>query len=76
MQQGLPKPERRSIHCGVLDFTAGGGCICLPQWIMDNLKISDAAILTVSNITLPKGRYVKLQPHTLLKDIKTKQKLE
>eukprot|EP01084_Bolivina_argentea_P137105 241443_1 len=76
MQMGQPKPIRKVIHCGILDFTAGEGCICLPKWIMDNLNISDSQTLNVINITLPKGRYVKLQPHKLLKDIKTKQKLE
>eukprot|EP01083_Nonionella_stella_P024171 66813_1 len=76
MQNGLSKPQRKFIHCGVLDFTASEGCVCVPSWIMDNLGVSESCTLTVSNITLPKGRYVRLQPHTLLKDTKTKQQLE
>ena len=76
MQQGLAKPTRRVLHSGVLDFTAGDGCVCLPSWMMAFLGVSDGDELCVSNVTLPKGRYVRLQPHTVLKDAKTKQKLE
>ncbi|CAN1261595.1 Ubiquitin recognition factor in ER-associated degradation protein 1 [Linum perenne] len=40
----------RVSHCGVLEFIAEEGMIYMPYWL--------------KNVTLPKGTYVKLQPHT------------
>ncbi|KAG5240045.1 Ubiquitin fusion degradation protein [Salix suchowensis] len=40
-------------HCGVLEFTAEEGFICLPQWMMENLRLEKGS-----------GTYIKLQPHT------------
>ena len=76
MASGLPKPQRKVIYCGVLDFTSGDGCIGVPQWILDNLGLPETATVTVTNVTLPKGRYVKLQPHTLLQGVDAKERLE
>ncbi len=36
---------------------------------MDNLSITDSKILKTSDITLPKGQYLKLQPQTVIKYI-------
>ncbi|KAJ4824759.1 hypothetical protein Tsubulata_024390 [Turnera subulata] len=55
----------RLSHCGVLEFTAGEGFMCLPQWMMQNLRLKEgerAQIRSVSN--LAKGTYVKLRAHT------------
>ena len=54
----------RASHCGVLEFTAEEGFVFLPQWMMDNLKILEGDLILLKNVSLPKGTYVKLQPHT------------
>ncbi|KAJ0260543.1 hypothetical protein HA466_0067320 [Hirschfeldia incana] len=51
-------------HCGVLEFIAEEGMIYMPYWMMQNLLLQEGDIVTVKNVTLPKGTYVKLQPHT------------
>ncbi|XP_073144291.1 uncharacterized protein [Henckelia pumila] len=55
--------ERLS-HCGVLEFIAEEGMIYMPYWMMENLLLQEGDIVRVKNVTLPKGTYVKLQPHT------------
>ncbi|CAN4107453.1 unnamed protein product [Withania somnifera] len=54
----------RVSHCGVLEFIAEEGMIYMPYWMMENLFLREGDIVTVKNVTLPKGKYVKLQPHT------------
>jgi ubiquitin fusion degradation protein 1 len=54
----------RVSHCGVLEFIAEEGMIYMPYWMMENLLLAEGDIVRVKNATLPKGTYVKLQPHT------------
>ncbi|XP_057493519.1 uncharacterized protein LOC130779025 isoform X1 [Actinidia eriantha] len=54
----------RVSHCGVLEFIAEEGMIYMPYWMMENLLLQEGDIVRVKNVTLPKGAYVKLQPHT------------
>ncbi|KAL3843402.1 hypothetical protein ACJIZ3_000805 [Penstemon smallii] len=54
----------RVSHCGVLEFIAEEGMIYMPYWMMENLLLQEGDIVRVKNATLPKGTYVKLQPHT------------
>ncbi|CAL9760504.1 unnamed protein product [Musa acuminata subsp. burmannicoides] len=54
----------RVSHCGVLEFIAEEGMIYMPYWMMQNLLVQEGDIVRVKNATLPKGTYVKLQPHT------------
>ncbi|KAJ8530967.1 hypothetical protein K7X08_025698 [Anisodus acutangulus] len=54
----------RVSHCGVLEFIAEEGMIYMPYWMMENLLLQEGDIVRVKNATLPKGKYVKLQPHT------------
>ncbi|KAA8546042.1 hypothetical protein F0562_020507 [Nyssa sinensis] len=54
----------RVSHCGVLEFIAEEGMIYMPYWMMENLLLQEGDIVKVKNMTLPKGTYVKLQPHT------------
>lgn len=49
-------------HSGVLEFTAEEGCVYIPFWMMQNLLIEEGALLTVTNVSLPKATFVKLQP--------------
>ncbi|KAK9671899.1 hypothetical protein RND81_12G062700 [Saponaria officinalis] len=54
----------RISHCGVLEFIAEEGLIYMPYWMMENMLLHEGDIVRVKNVTLPKGKYVKLQPHT------------
>lgn len=54
----------RVSHCGVLEFIAEEGMIYMPYWMMENLLLQEGDFVRVKNVTLPKGKYVKLQPHT------------
>ena len=51
-------------HCGVLEFIADEGSVYVPYWMMKMLGLSEGDVLTLSNVSLPKGSYVKLQPHS------------
>ncbi|GAB4837831.1 hypothetical protein Ancab_027356 [Ancistrocladus abbreviatus] len=54
----------RTSHCGVLEFIAEEGMIYMPYWMMENMLLQEGDTVRVKNATLPKGTYVKLQPHT------------
>ncbi|KAL9274321.1 Ubiquitin recognition factor in ER-associated degradation protein 1-like protein [Drosera capensis] len=54
----------RTSHCGVLEFIAEEGMIYMPYWMMENMLLQEGDVVQVKNVTLPKGTYVKLQPHT------------
>jgi len=49
-------------HSGVLEFTAEEGSCYIPFWMMQNLLIEEGAVITVTNVSLPKATFVKLQP--------------
>ncbi|KAG8381791.1 hypothetical protein BUALT_Bualt05G0009500 [Buddleja alternifolia] len=51
-------------HCGVLEFDAEEGFIHMPEWMMKNLKLQEGDLVIIRNAAMPKGRYIKLQPHT------------
>lgn len=55
----------RSTHCGVLEFTAEEGTCYIPFWMMQNLLIEEGAVVTVTNVSLPKASFVKLQPQSV-----------
>ncbi|KAF8651668.1 hypothetical protein HU200_063179 [Digitaria exilis] len=55
---------QRISHCGVLEFVAEEGMIIMPYWMMQNMLLQEGDTVRVKNATLPKGTYVKLQPHT------------
>ncbi|KAF8406509.1 hypothetical protein HHK36_008598 [Tetracentron sinense] len=55
---------KRVSHCGVLEFIAEEGLIYMPYWMMENMLLQEGDTVRVKNVTLPKGTYVKLQPHT------------
>ena len=54
----------RSTHCGVMEFSAEEGVCYLPYWMMQSLLLESGHIVDVLNVTIPKGSFVKLQPHT------------
>jgi hypothetical protein len=49
-------------HSGVLEFTAEEGSCYIPFWMMENFLIEEGSLLTVTNVSLPKATFVKLQP--------------
>ena len=54
----------RVTHSGVLEFTAEEGCVYIPHWMMQNLLLEEGGLITVTNVSLPKASYVKLQPQS------------
>ncbi|KAI3519980.1 hypothetical protein L1887_09200 [Cichorium endivia] len=50
-------------HCGVLEFTADEGFVILPTWMMNNMQLEEGALVKINNSNLPKGSYIKIQPH-------------
>ena len=60
-----PDGQERRTHCGVLEFTAEEGCVYIPFWMMQNLLIEEGSLITVTNVSLPKATFVKLQPQSV-----------
>jgi len=59
----LHNAEKGRHTCGgVQEFSAEEGTCYMPYWMMQNLLLKEGDIVRVTNTTLPKGRYVKLQP--------------
>jgi len=61
---GNPRFSDKLTHCGVLEFTAEEGHCYIPYWMMQLLLIEEGGIISVKSVTLPKGRFVRLQPHS------------
>ncbi|KAG7361670.1 ubiquitin fusion degradation protein UFD1 [Nitzschia inconspicua] len=57
--------DNRMTHCGVLEFTADEGTCYIPFWMMQNLLIEEGSVITVTNVSLPKATFVKLQPQSV-----------
>jgi hypothetical protein len=53
---------RRSF-CGVGEFTAEEGSCVVPAWMAKNLELQVGEELHVRRVYVPKGIYMKLQPH-------------
>ena len=54
----------RSTHCGVMEFSAEEGVCYIPYWMMQDLLLESGGIVEILNVTLHKGSFVKLQPHS------------
>jgi ubiquitin fusion degradation protein 1 len=63
--QLISNTDSRSTHCGVLEFTAEEGTCYIPFWMMQNLLIEEGAVITITNVSLPKASFVKLQPQSV-----------
>nr|XP_043629457.1 ubiquitin fusion degradation protein 1 homolog [Erigeron canadensis] len=50
-------------HCGVLEFTAEEGFVYLPSGMVKTLHLRECDSVNIKNIRLPKGTYIKIQPH-------------
>jgi ubiquitin fusion degradation protein 1 len=55
-------PHQRRTHGGVQEFIAEEGTCYLPYWMMQNLLLKEGDLIRVTNTTLQKGTFVKLQP--------------
>lgn len=55
---------QKSTYVGVLEFTAQEGQCILPLWLFDLMLIEPGSQILISLATnVPKGRFVKIQPH-------------
>ncbi|GAA5875584.1 hypothetical protein JCM16303_000674 [Sporobolomyces ruberrimus] len=60
-----PKNPELNTHVGVLEFIADEGCVNLPQWMMDQLRLSEGDPIRIVGGRYPKGKMVKLQPQSV-----------
>ncbi|EFP13590.1 hypothetical protein CRE_24314 [Caenorhabditis remanei] len=58
-------PAQRITHCGVLEFSAPEGQAILPQWMMQQLGLTDGDTVRVESATVPKATFAKLKPMSL-----------
>eukprot|EP00920_Eleutheroschizon_duboscqi_P034327 GHVT01082498.1.p1 GENE.GHVT01082498.1~~GHVT01082498.1.p1 ORF type:complete len:296 (+),score=19.64 GHVT01082498.1:563-1450(+) len=56
--------HNRHTHSGVLEFICEEGMCHMPYWMMQNLLIHEGDIVKITNTSLPKGTFVRLQPVT------------
>ncbi len=49
--------------CGVAEFSAEEGSCIIPTWIQNNLNVKLGDEVQVRRVYVPKGIYMKLQPH-------------
>ncbi|CDP10163.1 unnamed protein product [Coffea canephora] len=52
-------------HCGVLEFSVDEGFVYVPEWMMKNLQIHPGSIVVLKYVTLPRGSFMKIQPHRM-----------
>ena len=50
-------------NCGVLDFTAEEDTVILPTNMFNRLYLQEGQMVNLRNIKLPKGKFIKIQPH-------------
>ncbi|OMH84471.1 Ubiquitin fusion degradation protein 1 [Zancudomyces culisetae] len=51
-------------NAGVLEFTANEGQIYLPEWLMKTLGLQTRDFVSIENISLKLGSFVKIQPQS------------
>ncbi|KAM0792358.1 hypothetical protein ACM66B_005038 [Microbotryomycetes sp. NB124-2] len=52
-------------HVGVLEFIAQEGTVNLPQWVMDQLRLSEGDPIRLQGARFPKGKMIKIQPQSV-----------
>ncbi|XP_059479330.1 ubiquitin recognition factor in ER-associated degradation protein 1 isoform X2 [Neocloeon triangulifer] len=55
---------KRETHCGVLEFVADEGKVYLPNWMMRNMLLEEASLITVESVSLPVATFSKFQPQS------------
>mmetsp|Transcript_113247 Transcript_113247/g.293095 ORF Transcript_113247/g.293095 Transcript_113247/m.293095 type:complete len:320 (-) Transcript_113247:63-1022(-) len=58
----VQNPGQGRTHAGVQEFIAEEGMCYLPYWMMCNLCLQEGDLVRITNTSLPKGSFVKLQP--------------
>uniref|UniRef100_A0A7E4UU85 Ubiquitin fusion degradation protein 1 homolog n=1 Tax=Panagrellus redivivus TaxID=6233 RepID=A0A7E4UU85_PANRE len=53
---------QRVTHCGVLEFLAEEGKCFLPQWMMDQLHLSEGTHVSIQYVSLPSATYARFKP--------------
>ncbi|KAJ3342934.1 hypothetical protein HDU93_000593 [Gonapodya sp. JEL0774] len=54
---------RRKCFAGVKEFTSDPGMVGMPEWMAETLGVTDSdSSITLRTTTLPKAKYIKLQP--------------
>jgi len=61
----LTSSDRKTTHCGVLEFSAEEGRAYIPFWMMQNLVIGEGSLITIKNVSLPKAQFVKFRPQSV-----------
>ncbi|GAA6061602.1 hypothetical protein JCM10212_000910 [Sporobolomyces blumeae] len=60
-----PANPELNTHVGVLEFIADEGCVNLPQWIMDQLRLNEGDPIKIVGGRYPKGKFAKIQPQSV-----------
>ncbi|GAA5853707.1 hypothetical protein JCM9279_000283 [Rhodotorula babjevae] len=60
-----PANVELNTHAGVLEFIADEGCVNLPQWIMDQLRLNEGDPVRLVGGRYPKGKMIKIQPQSV-----------
>lgn len=55
----------KATHVGVMEFSSEEGVAYVPYWVMQNLLVEGGGVVNVENVTLQKGSFVMLQPHSV-----------
>ncbi|PVU93779.1 hypothetical protein BB559_003165 [Furculomyces boomerangus] len=56
--------NNKKSNAGVLEFTAEEGHVYLPDWLMKSLGLRTRDFVTVTNVSLKLGTFVKIQPQS------------
>ncbi|EPZ34411.1 UFD1-domain-containing protein [Rozella allomycis CSF55] len=56
---------RKVTHAGVLEFIAEEGRVYIPQWMMETLFLQEGQLISLENVTLPLGKFIKIQPQSI-----------
>ncbi|GAA5989359.1 hypothetical protein JCM10908_001277 [Rhodotorula pacifica] len=60
-----PLNPELNTHAGVLEFIADEGCVNLPQWMMDQLRLNEGDVIRIVGGRYPKGKMIKIQPQSV-----------
>ncbi|GAA5885248.1 hypothetical protein JCM6882_009537 [Rhodosporidiobolus microsporus] len=60
-----PANPELNTHVGVLEFIADEGCVNLPQWMMDQLRLNEGDPIRLVGGRYPKGKLAKIQPQSV-----------
>ncbi|KAJ2747344.1 hypothetical protein GGI20_000595 [Coemansia sp. BCRC 34301] len=63
LQAGLPERQRnaRSVHCGVREFSHEEGQAGIPEWLMDEMGLTEGEPVSIELVRLQKGTHAQLQ---------------